>query len=92
MPGTEEQLLKEMTATYIGFDPTSDSLHIGEFSAYNSFSTFKNFGHKPIALVGGAGMIGDPSGKTRNLLDEATLNHNVEGIKAVLSRFFRFQF
>jgi tyrosyl-tRNA synthetase len=69
MPGTEEQLLKEMTTTYIGFDPTSDSLHI-EFSSYCPF-TFKNFGHKPIALVGGAtGMIGDPSGKSdeRNFL------------------------
>jgi tyrosyl-tRNA synthetase len=64
MPGTEEQLLKEMTATYIGFDPTSDSLHIGSLVPI-ILSTFKNFGHKPIALVGGAtGMIGDPSGKS----------------------------
>jgi tyrosyl-tRNA synthetase len=93
MPGTEEQLLKEMTATYIGFDPTSDSLHIGSLVPIILLVHLKNFGHKPIALVGGAtGMIGDPSGKSdeRNLLDEATLNHNVEGIKTVLSRFLDF--
>jgi tyrosyl-tRNA synthetase len=93
MPGTEEQLLKEMTATYIGFDPTSDSLHIGSLVPIILLVHLKNFGHKPIALVGGAtGMIGDPSGKSdeRNLLDEATLNHNVAGIKAVLSRFLDF--
>lgn len=93
MPGTEEQLLKEMTSTYIGFDPTSDSLHIGSLVPIILLVHLKNFGHKPIALVGGAtGMIGDPSGKSdeRNLLDEATLNHNVEGIKAVLSRFLDF--
>jgi tyrosyl-tRNA synthetase len=93
MPGTEEQLLKEMTATYIGFDPTSDSLHIGSLVPIILLVHLKNFGHKPIALVGGAtGMIGDPSGKSdeRNLLDEASLNHNVAGIKAVLSRFLDF--
>ena len=93
MPGTEEQLLKEMTSTYIGFDPTSDSLHIGSLVPIILLVHLKNFGHKPIALVGGAtGMIGDPSGKSdeRNLLDEVTLNHNVEGIKAVLSRFLDF--
>ncbi len=93
MPGTEEQLLKEMTATYIGFDPTADSLHIGSLVPIILLVHLKNFGHKPIALVGGAtGMIGDPSGKSdeRNLLDEATLNHNVEGIKNVLSRFLDF--
>ena len=93
MPGTEEQLLKEMTATYIGFDPTSDSLHIGSLVPIILLVHLENFGHKPIALVGGAtGMIGDPSGKSdeRNLLDEATLNHNVEGIKNVLSRFLDF--
>ncbi len=93
MPGTEEQLLKEMTTTYIGFDPTSDSLHIGSLVPIILLVHLKNFGHKPIALVGGAtGMIGDPSGKSdeRNLLDEATLNHNVEGIKSVLSRFLDF--
>ena len=93
MPGTEEQLLKEMTTTYIGFDPTSDSLHIGSLVPIILLVHLENFGHKPIALVGGAtGMIGDPSGKSdeRNLLDEATLNHNVEGIKNVLSRFLDF--
>lgn len=93
MPGTEEQLLKEMTTTYIGFDPTSDSLHIGSLVPIILLVHLENFGHKPIALVGGAtGMIGDPSGKSdeRNLLDEATLNHNVEGIKTVLSRFLNF--
>ncbi len=93
MPGTEEQLLKEMTATYIGFDPTSDSLHIGNLVPIILLVHLGNFGHKPIALVGGAtGMIGDPSGKSdeRNLLDEATLNANVAGIKAVLSRFLDF--
>ncbi|TDE46932.1 tyrosine--tRNA ligase [Flavobacterium rhamnosiphilum] len=93
MPGTEEQLLKEMTTTYIGFDPTSDSLHIGSLVPIILLVHLKNFGHKPIALIGGAtGMIGDPSGKSdeRNLLDEATLNHNVEGIKSVLSRFLDF--
>jgi tyrosyl-tRNA synthetase len=93
MPGTEEQLLKEMTATYIGFDPTSDSLHIGSLVPIILLVHLGHFGHKPIALVGGAtGMIGDPSGKSdeRNLLDEATLNHNVAGIKSVLSRFLNF--
>jgi tyrosyl-tRNA synthetase len=93
MPGTEEQLLKEMTTTYIGFDPTADSLHMGNLVPIILLVHLKNFGHKPIALVGGAtGMIGDPSGKSdeRNLLDEATLNHNVEGIKTVLSRFLDF--
>lgn len=93
MPGTEEQLLKEMTTTYIGFDPTSDSLHIGSLVPIILLVHLGRFGHKPIALVGGAtGMIGDPSGKSdeRNLLDEATLNHNVEGIKRVLSRFIDF--
>lgn len=93
MPGTEEQLLKESTATYIGFDPTSDSLHIGSLVPIILLVHLKNFGHKPFALVGGAtGMIGDPSGKSdeRNLLDEATLTKNVEGIKAVLSKFLDF--
>jgi tyrosyl-tRNA synthetase len=93
MPGTEEQLVKESTSTYIGFDPTSDSLHIGSLVPIILLVHLKNFDHKPIALVGGAtGMIGDPSGKSdeRNLLDEATLNKNVAGIKAVLSRFLDF--
>ena len=93
MPGTEEQLLKEMTTTYIGFDPTSDSLHIGSLVPIILLVHLGNYGHKPIALIGGAtGMIGDPSGKSdeRNLLDEATLEKNVAGIKAVLSRFLDF--
>ena len=93
MPGTEEQLLKEMTATYIGFDPTSDSLHIGSLVPIILLVHLEQFGHKPIALIGGAtGMIGDPSGKSdeRNLLDEATLEKNVAGIKQVLSRFLDF--
>lgn len=93
MPGTEEQLCKEMTTTYIGFDPTSDSLHIGSLVPIILLVHLEKFGHKPIALVGGAtGMIGDPSGKSdeRNLLDEATLEKNVAGIKAVLSRFLDF--
>jgi tyrosyl-tRNA synthetase len=93
MPGTEEQLNKEMTTAYIGFDPTSDSLHIGSLVQIILLVHFQNFGHKPIALAGGAtGMIGDPSGKSdeRNLLDEATLAHNVESIKKVFSRFLDF--
>lgn len=91
--GTEEQLLKEPTTAYIGFDPTSDSLHIGSLVPIILLVHLKNFGHKPIALVGGAtGMIGDPSGKSdeRNLLTEDILNHNVAGIKGVLSRFLDF--
>ena len=93
MPGTEEQLLKEATTAYIGFDPTADSLHIGSMVQIILLVHLKRFGHQPIALVGGAtGMIGDPSGKSdeRNLLNEGTLNKNVEGIKAVLSRFLDF--
>lgn len=94
MPGTEEQLVKEATSVYIGFDPTSDSLHIGSLVPIILLKHLRNFGHRPIALVGGAtGMIGDPSGKSneRNLLDEATLNQNVSGIKKVLSRFLDFE-
>ncbi|MFV0541881.1 MAG: tyrosine--tRNA ligase, partial [Aestuariibaculum sp.] len=92
MPGTEEQLQKATTA-YIGFDPTSDSLHIGSLVPIILLKHLRNFGHKPIALVGGAtGMIGDPSGKSdeRNLLDETTLAKNVNGIKNLLSRFLDF--
>jgi len=93
MPGTEEQLLKEATSAYIGFDPTADSLHIGSMVQIILLVHLKNFGHQPIALVGGAtGMIGDPSGKSdeRNLLNEETLAKNVAGIKSVLSRFLDF--
>lgn len=93
MPGTEEQLQKEMTTGYIGFDPTSDSLHIGSLSQIMTLVRFQMCGHKPIALVGGAtGMVGDPSGKSaeRNLLDEKTLNHNLEGIKKQLQKFLDF--
>lgn len=93
MPDTEVQLNKEMTTAYIGFDPTSDSLHIGSLVPIIILVHLEKAGHKPVALIGGAtGMIGDPSGKSdeRNLLDEATLNHNVAGIKSVLSRFLNF--
>ncbi|THD69078.1 tyrosine--tRNA ligase [Robertkochia marina] len=93
MPGTEEHMSKGMTTAYIGFDPTSDSLHIGSLVPIILLVHLYRSGHKPVALVGGAtGMIGDPSGKSdeRNLLDEATLAGNVKGIKAVLSRFLDF--
>lgn len=93
MPGTDEQLNKEMTTAYIGFDPTADSLHIGSLIQIKILAHFQQHGHKPIALVGGAtGMIGDPSGKSseRNLLDEATLNHYVECLKNQLSHFLKF--
>lgn len=94
MPGTEEQLKKEMTAAYIGFDPTSDSLHVGSFAQIMLLKRFQAAGHKPIVLVGGAtGMIGDPSGKSaeRNLLDEDTLQKNLNGIKIQLSKFLDFE-
>ena len=93
MPGTEEQLNKEITSAYLGIDPTADSLHIGHLVGVMMLKHFQVCGHKPIALVGGAtGMIGDPSGKSqeRNLLDEATLRHNQECIKEQLSRFLDF--
>ncbi|MBN1986511.1 MAG: tyrosine--tRNA ligase [Prolixibacteraceae bacterium] len=93
MPGTEEQLQKEMTAAYIGFDPTADSLHVGSFAQIMMLKRFQLAGHKPIALVGGAtGMIGDPSGKSqeRNLLNEESLNKNLDGIKKQLSKFLDF--
>ncbi|MDE6631758.1 MAG: tyrosine--tRNA ligase, partial [Muribaculaceae bacterium] len=94
MPGTEEQLNKEMTTAYLGIDPTADSLHIGHLCGVMMLRHLQRCGHKPIALVGGAtGMIGDPSGKSaeRNLLDEATLRHNQEAIKQQLSRFLDFE-
>ena len=93
MPGTEEQLQKEMTTAYVGIDPTADSLHIGHLVSIMLLKHLQAAGHKPIALVGGAtGMIGDPSMKSaeRNLLDEQTLNHNVACIKKQLERFLDF--
>ena len=93
MPGTEEQLMKEPTAAYLGIDPTADSLHIGHLCGIMMLKHLQNAGHKPIALIGGAtGMIGDPSGKSaeRNLLDEPTLRHNQECIKKQLERFLTF--
>ncbi len=93
MPGTEEQLLKESTTGYIGFDPTSDSLHIGSLVPIILLVHMERAGHRPIALVGGAtGMIGDPSGKSdeRNLLNEEQLAHNVAGIRNTMTRFLNF--
>lgn len=93
MPGTEEQLQKEMTSAYVGIDPTADSLHIGHLVSVMMLKHFQRAGHRPIALVGGAtGMIGDPSMKSaeRNLLDEATLRHNQESIKKQLAKFLDF--
>ena len=93
MPGTEEQLKKEMTTAYLGIDPTADSLHIGHLVGVMMLKHFQRAGHKPIALVGGAtGMIGDPSMKSqeRKLLDEKTLRHNQEAIKAQLAKFLDF--
>jgi tyrosyl-tRNA synthetase len=92
-PGTEDQLDKEMTKAYIGFDPTADSLHIGSLIQIKILAHFQQHGHQPIALVGGAtGMIGDPSGKSaeRNLLSEETLLHYVDCLKNQLSRFLEF--
>lgn len=94
MPGTEEQLLKERTAGYVGIDPTADSLHIGHLVGVMMLRHLQRAGHKPIALVGGAtGMIGDPSMKSseRNLLDEETLRHNQECIKKQLAKFLDFE-
>jgi len=93
MPGTEEQLKKEMTTAYLGIDPTADSLHIGHLVGVMMLKHFQRAGHKPIALVGGAtGMIGDPSMKSqeRKLLDEETLRHNQEAIKRQLAKFLDF--
>ena len=94
MPGTEEQLNKEMTVAYVGIDPTADSLHIGHLVSIMMLKHFQVAGHKPISLVGGAtGMIGDPSMKAteRKLLDEETLRYNVECIKKQLSHFLDFE-
>ncbi|MBQ0029920.1 MAG: tyrosine--tRNA ligase [Paludibacteraceae bacterium] len=94
MPGTEELLQKETVTAYVGIDPTADSLHIGHLCGIMMLRHLQRCGHKPLALIGGAtGMIGDPSGKSaeRNLLDEATLNHNIECIKKQLSKFLDFE-
>ena len=94
MPGTEELLKKEMISAYVGIDPTADSLHIGHLVGVMMLKHFQESGHKPIVLVGGAtGMIGDPSGKSeeRNLLDEATLRHNQECLKAQLMKLLDFE-
>tara|TARA_Y100000815_G_scaffold270007_1_gene293811 strand:- start:25907 stop:27187 length:1281 start_codon:yes stop_codon:yes gene_type:complete len=93
MPDTEEHLNEAMRSAYVGFDPTADSLHIGNLVPIMLLAFFQRSGHKPVALVGGAtGMIGDPSGKSneRNLLDEATLRHNQECVKNQLSQFLDF--
>lgn len=93
MPGTEEQLAKEMTSAYVGIDPTADSLHIGHLVSIMMLRHFQNAGHRPLALIGGAtGMIGDPSGKSkeRNLLDEKSLRHNQDSIKKQLALFLDF--
>ena len=93
MPGTEDQFSKELTSAYIGFDPTGDSLHIGSLVQIMILVHLQKAGHKPIVLLGGAtGMVGDPSGKSaeRNLLDEATLNHNISCIKIQLEQFLDF--
>lgn len=93
MPGTEDLLNKEKVSGYIGFDPTGDSLHVGHLTQIMTLIHFQNAGHKPVALVGGAtGMIGDPSFKSaeRNLLDEDTLQHNVNSLKKQLSKFLNF--
>ncbi|HNV98716.1 MAG TPA: tyrosine--tRNA ligase [Chitinophagales bacterium] len=93
MPGTEEFLNKGMATGYIGFDPTADSLGVGNMVQVMTLLHFQQCGHKPIALIGGAtGMVGDPSGKSaeRNLLDEATLQHNIESQKKQLEKFLQF--
>ena len=93
MPGTEDQLNKESTAGYIGFDPTADSLHIGHMTQIMTLLHFQRAGHKPVALVGGAtGMVGDPSGKSaeRNLLSEEVLRHNESCVKGQLQKFLDF--
>ena len=93
MPGTEEMLSKGMSAGYIGFDPTADSLHIGSLVQIMILVHFQRSGHKPIALIGGAtGMVGDPSGKSqeRNLLNKATLDANLKGVRAQLEKYLDF--
>src|ERR1700753_2920798 len=93
MPGTEEQLNKEMTAGYVGFDPTADSLHVGNLLPITLLMRLQRAGHKPYALVGGAtGMIGDPSGKSqeRNLLDMDIIQKNCDCIRTQLAQFLDF--
>ncbi|MEO6636855.1 MAG: tyrosine--tRNA ligase [Ginsengibacter sp.] len=93
MPGTAEQLIKECTTAYVGFDPTADSLHIGSLIPIILLVHLQKAGHKPIALIGGAtGMVGDPSGKSeeRNLLSADVLNHNLEAVKKQLAGFLDF--
>ncbi len=92
-PGTEEQLEKEITTAYVGFDPTANSLHIGNLVSIMMLKHFQNTGHKPLALIGGAtGMVGDPSGKSeeRKFLTEETLRYNLEGVRAQLESFLDF--
>jgi len=94
MPGAEEHLMESMRSAYVGFDPTADSLHIGNLVPIMLLAHYQRCGHRPVALVGGAtGMIGDPSGKSneRNLLDETTLRHNQEAIKKQLAHFLDFE-
>jgi len=94
MPGAEEHLMETMRSAYVGFDPTADSLHIGNLVPIMLLAHYQRCGHKPFALVGGAtGMIGDPSGKSneRNLLDEKTLRHNQDAIKNQLAHFLDFE-
>ena len=94
MPGTEEALNRQLSAGYIGFDPTADSLHVGHLVQIMTLVHFQRAGHKPFALVGGAtGMVGDPSGKSkeRNLLNAETLNHNVACVKKQLEKFLDFE-
>ncbi len=93
MPGAEDHLMEQMRSAYVGFDPTADSLHIGNLVPIMLLAHYQQCGHKPFALVGGAtGMIGDPSGKSteRNFLDEKTLRHNQEAIKQQLAHFLDF--
>src|SRR6478752_9153754 len=93
MPGTEEQLNKEQTSAYIGFDPTAESLHIGSLVPILLLVRLQKAGHKPFALIGGAtGMVGDPSGKSeeRNLLSEELLRKNQEGVKKQLMQYLNF--
>lgn len=94
MPGADEHLMESMRSAYVGFDPTADSLHIGNLVPIMLLAHYQRCGHRPVALVGGAtGMIGDPSGKSneRNLLDEKTLRHNQEAIKNQLAHFLDFE-